>query len=239
VVPLPFPVLSLAAGWARVETKKEFGGFMKKLASVALVAMLSLAASLTASAETSLPAGTAVKIKLESTLATFSSKQGDTFSGRVTEPVSLAGKMIIPVGATVQGTVGRVAEPRRVQGRPTIALFPHTVILPDGTRFNLSATVVDTNLHNGTDINEEGQFKGKARDGGDNVELAAGTAGGGLIGALAGGGKGFLVGAAIGAGATTIHWLTKHHSAILPAGTELVMELNRPMEMSAAVNNGE
>ena len=88
-------------------------------------------------------------------------------------------------------------------------------------------------------MTQEGQFKGKARERGDNVELAAGAGGGGLIGALAGGGKGFLVGAAIGAGATTIHWLTKHHSATLPAGTELVMELNRPMEMSAAPVTGE
>jgi hypothetical protein len=212
---------------------------MKKLAIVAVVAMLWLAATLTASAETSLPAGTAVKIKLDSTLATFSSKQGDTFSGRVTEPVALGGKTIIPVGSTVQGIVGRVAEPRRMHGRPTIALFPHTVILPDGTRYNLNATVVDTALRNGTDVSQEGEFKGRARDRGDNVELAAGTAGGGLVGALAGGGKGFLVGAAMGAGATTIHWLTKHHSAVLPAGTELVMELSRPMQMSAAPSSGE
>jgi len=199
---------------------------MKKLLIIGLVSVMSLAASAVyAETNRSLPAG--------------SSKQGDTFTGRVTEPVTLNGKTIIPVGSTVQGTVGRVAEPRRVQGRPTIALFPHTVILPDGARYDLSATVVDTNLHNGSDVNDEGQFKGKARDQGDNVELAAGAGGGGLIGALAGGGKGFLVGAAIGVGATTIHWLTKHHSAILPAGTELVMELSRPMEMSAAVSSGE
>ncbi len=213
---------------------------MKKFAILALVSMLSLTAA-TAYGETnrSLPAGTAMKIKLQTTLATFSSKQGDTFTGRVTEPVTLDGKTVIPVGSTVQGTVGRVAEPRRVQGRPTIALFPHTVILPDGARYNLNATVVDTNLGNGTDVNQEGQFKGKTRDRGDNVELAAGTVGAGVLGALAGGGKGFLVGAAIGAGATTIHWLTKHHSAVLPAGTELVMELSRPMLMSAAEASGE
>ena len=199
---------------------------------------VSLALTVAAAAETNLalPAGTAVRIKLESTLATFSSKRGDTFSGRVTEAVALAGKTIIPVGATVQGTVGQVSEPRRAQGRPTIALFPHTVILPDGSRYSLSATVVDTNLRNGTDVSQEGEFKGSTRDRSDNVELAAGAAGGGVIGALAGGGKGFLVGAAIGAGATTIHWLTKHHSAVLPAGTELVMELSRPMMMSAAVS---
>jgi hypothetical protein len=210
---------------------------MRKLLIAGLVSMMSLSA--VAQTNRSLPAGTAMKIKLQTTLATFSSKQGDAFTGRVTEPVALDGKTIIPVGSTVQGTVGRVAEPRRVEGRPMIALFPHTVILPNGTRYDLNATVVDTNLHNGSDVNNEGQFKGRARARGDNVELAAGAAGGGLIGGLAGGGKGFLVGAAIGAGATTIHWLTKHHSAILPAGTELVMELSRPMEMSAAVSNGE
>ena len=214
---------------------------MKKLLMVGLVSMLALAATAAACAETnrSLPAGTAIKIKLQTTLATFSSKQGDTFTGRVTEPVPMHGKTMIPVGSTVQGSVGRVSEPRRVQGRPTIALFPHTVILPDGTRYDLSATVVDTSLHDGSDVNDEGQFKGKAREQGDNIELAAGAAGGGLIGGLSGGGKGFLVGAAIGAGATTIHWLTKHHAAILPAGTELVMELSRAMEMSATVSNGE
>ena len=205
---------------------------MKRLAVVCVGFVLTLAAA--AETNLSLPAGTAVRIKLENTLATFSSKQGDTFSGRVTEAVALAGKTVIPVGATVQGTVGRVAEPRRVQGRPSIALYPHTVILPDGSRYSLNATVVDTSLRNGTDVNEEGTFKGQARDRGDNIELAAGAAGGGVIGALAGGGKGFLVGAAIGAGATTIHWLTKHHSAVLPAGTELVMELSRPMVMSSA-----
>ena len=199
---------------------------------------VSLAFTVAAAAETNLalPAGTAVRIKLESTLATFSSKRGDTFSGRVTEAVALAGKTIIPIGSTVQGTVGQVSEPRRAQGRPTIALFPHTVILPDGSRYSLSATVVDTSLRNGTNVSQEGEFKGSTRDRSDNVELAAGAAGGGIIGALAGGGKGFLVGAAIGAGATTIHWLTKHHSAVLPAGTELVMELSRPMMMSAAVS---
>jgi len=211
---------------------------MKKFAILALILALSVGVA-TAETNKSLPAGTAVKIKLQTMLATYTSKQGDTFTGRVTEPVTVNGKMLIPVGTTVQGTVGKVAEPRRIEGRPTIALFPHTMILPDGTRYNLSATVVDTNLGNGTDVNEEGQFKGKTRDRGDNVELAAGAGGGGLIGALAGGGKGFLVGAAIGAGATTIHWLTKHHSASLPAGTELVMELNRPMEMNAVPANGE
>src|ERR1035438_10224677 len=77
-----------------------------------------------ASAQAALPAGTAVKMKLETTLATFSSKTGDPFSARVTEPVILDGKTVIPIGTTVEGRVSKVKEPRRIAGRPTIAIFP-------------------------------------------------------------------------------------------------------------------
>jgi hypothetical protein len=50
---------------------------------------------------------------------------------------------------------------------------------------------------------------------------------------LIGGGKGVLIGATIGATATVARWLGKKNSATLPAGTELVMELSRPLEMTA------
>jgi hypothetical protein len=42
-----------------------------------------------------------------------------------------------------------------------------------------------------------------------------------------------LIGATIGATATVARWLGKKNSATLPAGTELVMELSRPLEMTA------
>jgi hypothetical protein len=210
---------------------------MKKLCVFACICAMAVAAC--AQSNLSLPAGTAVKIKLETTLATFSNKQGDEFSGRVTEPVMQNGRAVIPVGATVLGTVGRVTEPRRVAGRPTIALYPHTVVMPDGERFHLNATVVDTDRGHGTDVSEEGAFKGNGRDMKDNVEIGMGAAGGGIIGGLAGGAKGVFIGGAIGATATAVHWLSKKRSAVLPAGTELVMELNRSMTMRAAAGGGQ
>jgi hypothetical protein len=54
-----------------------------------------------------------------------------------------------------------------------------------------------------------------------------------LGGGLTGRGKGVLIGATIGATATVARWLGKKNSATLPAGTELVMELSRPLEMTA------
>ncbi len=185
-------------------------------------------------AQTSLPTGTAVKMKLETTLATFSSKTGDPFSARVTEPVMVNGKTVIPIGATVEGRVTKANEPRRIAGKPTIAIFPEHLVLPNGDRFMLNASLIDTNARHSTDVNMEGQFKGAGHDGKDLTEIGMGTGGGMLVGGLAGGGKGLLIGGAIGATATVAHWLGKHRSAMLPAGTELVMELNRPMTMTGA-----
>jgi hypothetical protein len=196
-----------------------------------LLASLILIASFTC-AQTALPTGTAVKMKLETSLATFSSKAGDPFSARVTEPVVLDGKTVIPIGTTVEGRVTKANEPRRIAGKPTIAIFPETVVLPNGDRFMLNATLVDTNRGHGTDVNTEGQFKGAGHDGKDLTEIGMGTGGGMIVGGLAGGGKGLLIGGAIGATLTVAHWLGKHRSATLPAGTEMVMELSRPMTMT-------
>ncbi len=180
----------------------------------------------------SLPAGTALKIKLDRTLSTFSNKTGDAFSGRVIEAVTLGGKTVIPIGATVQGQLTKVKEPRRIAGKPTIGIRPQAVVLPNGERYMLDATLVDTNLRGGADVNEEGQFKGAGHDRKDLTEIAAGTGGGMLAGGLIGGGPGVLVGGSVGAGASVVHWFTRHRSAMIPAGTELVMELNRPMTLS-------
>jgi hypothetical protein len=185
-------------------------------------------------AQTALPSGTAINMKLETTLATFSSKAGDPFSARVTQAVVMDGKTVIPIGTTVEGRVMKATEPRRVAGKPTIAIFPESLVLPNGDKFMLNASLVDTNARHGTDVNTEGQFKGAGHDGKDLTEIGLGTGGGMLIGGLADGGKGLLIGGAVGATVTVAHWLGKHRSAMLPAGTELVMELNRPMALTVA-----
>jgi len=204
-------------------------GAMRKLF---VIASLVLAAAL-AVGQTSLPTGTAVRMKLDTTLTTFSSKTGDAFSARVTEPVLLDGKTIIPIGATVEGRVTKTTEPRRIAGKPTIAVFPEALVLPNGDRFVLNASLIDTNMRHGTDVNTEGQFKGAGHDATDLTQIGMGTGGGMLIGGLIGGAKGLVIGGAIGATVTVSHWLGKHRSATLPAGTELVMELNRPMTMTS------
>src|SRR5579863_10473800 len=199
---------------------------------------LLLAAMAAAQAVSPVPAGTALMVKLETTLATFSNKAGDPFRGSLTQAVVLDGKTAIPAGAVVEGRVTKVAEPRRIAGKPVIGILPEALVLPTGERLFLDATLVDTNVGNGTDVDQEGQFKGSGHDRRDQLETGGGTAGGMLIGGLIGGPPGVLIGGIVGAGSTGAHWLSKHRSAILPAGSTLTIELNRPLGMTpAAVAN--
>src|SRR3984957_16862829 len=117
---------------------------MKKL--TVLPGILLLAAMAAAQANPAVPAGTALMVRLDTTLATFSNKAGDPFHGSVTQAVVIDGQTVIPAGATIEGRVARVSEPRRIAGKPTIGILPEAVILPTGERFYLDATLTDTNI---------------------------------------------------------------------------------------------
>ena len=211
---------------------------MKKRIVLPCIVLLACSCIVTmAAAQTSspLPAGTALMVKLETTLATFSNKAGDPFRASLAQPVVLNGKTVIPAGAMIEGRVTRVTEPRRISGKPTIGILPETLVLPTGERFFINATLVDTDAGRDTDVNREGEFKGSGHDRRDQLETGGGTAGGMLIGGLIGGPPGVLIGGVVGAGSTGVHWLSKHRSATLRAGTELTLELNRPLAMTPVV----
>jgi len=212
---------------------------MKKVAVLPVLVLLATAA--VAQSSLSLPVGTPVRMKLQITLATFTSRVGQPFFGTVTQPVMQGGQVVIPIGSEIKGRVTKMSEPRRIAGKPTIGLRPETVTLPNGQQFALSAVLVDTSLRDGSDVNEEGQFKGPGHDRHDTRETLVVAGGGVLIGALAGGANGGVIGGGIGAGATVVHWFIKRRSATLPAGTELVMEVSRPIvvtPMMATVSAG-
>jgi hypothetical protein len=182
--------------------------------------------------EMALPVGTAIRMKLETPLSTSATSRGDRFGGRVTEAVLLRGKTIIPVGAALEGKVFRSEDKRRIKGTPTLDLSPDTVTLPDGQKYSIRATIVDTSDHT-LNVNDEGEIKGEGRDRRDWVEMGAASVAGAGIGAAIGGGKGALIGTGVGATVSVVRWLTKSRSAELPAGTELVMELSRPLQLTA------
>jgi hypothetical protein len=181
-----------------------------------------------------LPSGTPIHMKLETGLSTAVNKAGDTFTGRVTADVQNNGSVVIPVGSQITGKVTRSKEQRLYKGRPVLELRPEEVILPNGERYQITAVLTATDSESGTSVDSEGQIKGDGLDRRDKIEMAAGTGGGALMGGVIGrSGKGTLVGAMVGGGAAVVYWLSKTKSASLTAGTEIVMELARPMTMTA------
>lgn len=180
-----------------------------------------------------LPAGTVVKMKLETALSSAVTPVGTEFAGRVTEDVSLAGQVVIPIGSSIKGKVVRAESKRRYKGRPVLELRPETVTTPNGDIYNMIAVVVKTDSESGTKVDDEGRIMGSTLEKRDKIEMAAGAGAGLGIGALAGGGKGSLIGAAIGGGGAVVYWLTKNKNANLLAGTEIVMELDRPVTLTS------
>jgi hypothetical protein len=181
-----------------------------------------------------LPPGTAIRMKLETGVSTAVNKVGDQFAGRVTEDVNFNGNTIIPVGSSISGTVTKVDEKRRYRGRPVLELRPEVVTLPNGDKYNIVAVITETDKETGTRVDSEGKIKGSGIDRTDKIQMAAGTAGGAGFGALvAHSGKGALIGALVGGGAAVGYWLSKRKSASIEAGSEIMMELSRPMTLNA------
>jgi hypothetical protein len=196
-------------------------------------------ATVSSDAISSLPAGTAVRMKLETAISTRRNKAGDRFIGRVTEGVKQNGMTIIPAGASLEGRIARATEHRRIRGTPTIDLRPDTVVMPNGNRFSINAVVVDTSARPDVDVNDEGKLKGRGHDSSDWKETGIGAGAGAIAGGVIAGAHGALIGAGVGATASVVHWLIKTRSAELPAGTELVLELSHPMSLGNAASGGQ
>lgn len=196
--------------------------------------------AVTSSDDLALPVGTPVYMKLETPISTRTNKMGDRFAGRVTQPVTLNGKTIVPVGAALEGTVMRADEERRIHGTPVIDLRPEIITMPDGARYVIVANVVDTSNTRSLNVDDEGRIHGRGRDGSDWKETGIGAGAGALMGGLiTHGAKGTFIGAGVGATATLVHWLIKTRDADIAAGTEIVMELSRPMTLSASAIAGQ
>src|SRR5436853_419582 len=81
----------------------------------------------------------------------------------------------MPAGASVQGRITQLSEPRRLRGVPVIDLKPESVTMPTGEIYNMSAVVVDTADPKHHDVDEEGRIKGRGHTAADIRNVAVGV----------------------------------------------------------------
>jgi len=183
------------------------------------------------SAPNELPIGTLLKARMNETVSTKNTLTGTPFTAEVEDPIMRDGKVIIPAGATLRGTVTDIHGGARLFGRASLVLTPDSVLLPDGTHYILHARTIDTDMYRTTQIAQNGSIITK-----DHTKQEAGiltlTAGSGAAaGAVFGGVPGALIGAGVGAGVSTAHWLRQDRQTIVPAETHVVFSLTTSMPM--------
>jgi hypothetical protein len=175
--------------------------------------------------------GTLLKVRMNDSLSTVTTRLGSTFSATLSEDVTREGRVIIPAGSVLDGRVTEVRGGKRITGRAAIHLEPTRVTLPDGTYYVLHAQVVETGEQGKVKVDGEGTILRKDHPKEMLAILSLTTGSGAVAGAMIGGGVGAVVGASLGAGASTILWLKQDRQTALPKDTSLVFSLTSPMMM--------
>ncbi|OFV92728.1 MAG: hypothetical protein A3F68_06495 [Acidobacteria bacterium RIFCSPLOWO2_12_FULL_54_10] len=184
-----------------------------------------------------LAAGTPLHVQLETTLSTKTSKPGEAFRARIVYAVFADEREAIPVGSMVEGTIVNLKAPGRTSGEPQIQLRPDSIVFPDGSRAQLTASVTETS-GGGDKVevdSEEGTISSSGKDGVSKGKLATNAATAATLGAIyTGSAEGALIGAGAVGAITLFHYLFKRGKDLeIPAGSELVMELNREFTYTA------
>ena len=179
--------------------------------------------------ETVLPVATVLRIKLVLPISTATARPGEKFFATLTSPVVVDGRTIIPSGTSVTCRVDGAHGGRRFAGKPSLTIRAVSVQLPSGEVLRFTASVIDSATPHRLDVDQEGRVRGKTFNPMDKIETGT-LAGAGLIAGavIAGGPAAIFIGAASGAALGAGHVLVKHKDLTLPAGTELIFELDAP-----------
>ena len=169
-------------------------------------------------------------------ISTKHAAEGDRIYLETVFPVMVNGKIVIPPGSYVAGTVTQVKRPGKVKGKGELYVRFDSLTLPNGTTRDFRGRIgqLDGRATEELDKNE-GKIKSDSNKGADAQRVAELAAAGASVGAISGGfgghgGMGAGIGAAAGAaaGLATV-LLTRGPDAVLAKGTTLEMLLDRPL----------
>jgi len=159
----------------------------------------------------SLPEGTEMTVRLEQPLSSRTARAEDRFEATVARPVYVDGRIVVPDGSRVQGTVTVVERAQRPARGGRLNLSFDRLLLDDGTTADLSARLV--------------QVKEDIGSGGTLKQGAIGAAIGGILGKVLGGTKGAIVGVLLGGAGGAIS--SSGDDVELPEGTVFTLQLER------------
>src|SRR5580692_1733263 len=98
-----------------------------------------------------IPQGTHVLLRMTNSLSTRTAREGDQVYFQTASPIAVDGRMLVPVGSYVQGTVSQTKRSGKVIGRAEIAIHLDTLMLASGKTMKFSPHLASV------DSNESGQ----------------------------------------------------------------------------------
>ncbi|HEY4381782.1 MAG TPA: BON domain-containing protein [Acidobacteriaceae bacterium] len=141
----------------------------------------------------SLPAGTAIPVRITQTLDSATTQTGDKFTGAVASDIIVDGMVVLPQGTPVTGHVDEAKDAAHFKGSSSLTISL-TSISRKGERIQVATDA----------YTKQGEGRGKNTA----EKVGGGAAVGAILGGILGGGKGAAIGAAagggVGAGANTV-----------------------------------
>jgi len=165
------------------------------------------------------PADAVIGLQLETTVSSDRAKVEDAVEARVTRDVRVSGRVAIPAGSLVHGTVTEVERGGKVRERARLGIRFHTVVLASGDKLTLRTDA----------ITREGASPGRE----SAAKIGGAAVGGAILGAILGGGKGAAIGAGVGAGGGTAAVMAGDRNIVtVPAGSTVSVRVRQPVTVT-------
>jgi len=175
-----------------------------------------------------LTAGTRLLLRLTRSVDTKHAVTGDRVYLETAAPVFLNGRLIIPQGSFVIGSITEAQRAGRVKGKAELNLRFETLTLPNGVARDLLSRADSAD---GRGVDSEGRIQGDGSKARDAMTVGGATAAGAGIGGLAGAPG---IGAAAGALAGLAGVLgTRGPDLVVRQGTSMEMVLDRDLTFSS------
>jgi type IV secretion system protein VirB10 len=178
--------------------------------------------------------GTKIPLSMINSVSTKQSAEGDRIYLETVFPILVDGRIVIPPGSYVAGTVTSVKRPGRIKGRGELYVRFDSLTLPNGVTRDFRARMGSLDGRASEELEKgEGKIKSEGNKGGDAQTVGEATAAGASVGAISGSiagrpGMGVGIGAAAGAAAGLVGVLiSRGPDAVLAKGTTVEMVLDR------------
>lgn len=165
--------------------------------------------------EVVLPATSVLGLRVDTPMSSDRARLEDRVEARVSRDVTVDGRVAVPSGSRVVGSVTLVERGGKMKERARLGVRFHTLVLADGREVPLRTEAI---MREGESPSSESARK-----------VGGAAIGGAILGAIMGGGKGAMMGGAVGAaGGSAAVMAGDRNAATLPAGTIVSVRLSDP-----------